>query len=71
MTNRKPQISATVSQEIYDSIDAFAKEDRRSISEMVALLLEKAIKEKTRNRKGGKKDNTGDNTTDLGSSDSE
>jgi hypothetical protein len=58
MSNRRPQVSATIDQELYDSIVIMADGNDRSVSEMVALLLKQAVKDKTRNRKGEKKDNT-------------
>lgn len=61
--SRRPQISTTVDQEVYDKISELASDEKRSVSEMVALLLERAIKDKTRNRKGGKtENNTADHT---------
>lgn len=58
MSQRRPQISATIDQDVYDAILALAEKEKRSHSEMAALLLTKAVKEKTRNRRGEKKDNT-------------
>jgi hypothetical protein len=59
--SRRPQISTTVDQDVYDQISKLADSEKRTVSEMTALLLELAIKEKTRNRKGGKTEN---NTAD-------
>ena len=53
---RNPQLSATVDTELYKQVEELAKKDSRSISEMVCLLLQLAVKEKTRPRKGAKQD---------------
>lgn len=55
---KNPQISATVSVQLYDQIENLAKEDSRSISEMVCLLLRQAVKERLRKRKGAKQDHS-------------
>jgi hypothetical protein len=54
---QNPQVSATITPELYSDIKDFAEKENRSISLMVAMLLQLAIKEKTRKR-NGKKDNT-------------
>jgi hypothetical protein len=45
-----PQVSASIPQEVYDSIKELADRERRSISSMTAILLEKGFKDKTRKR---------------------
>jgi hypothetical protein len=62
MSQRRPQISATVDQEVYEAILELAKKQDRTHSDMTALLLKQAVKDKTRNRKGAKKDNAEHNT---------
>ena len=47
---RNPQISSTVTPELYAKIELLASKENRSISEMVSLLVERAVKEKTRKR---------------------
>jgi hypothetical protein len=54
---RNPQVSSTVTPDLYGQIEAIAVKEKRTISEMVSLLLERAVKEKTRPRKGAKADN--------------
>lgn len=51
------RINATISEELKESIKALAKEDFRSFSETVYLLLQQAVKDRTRRRKGAKQDN--------------
>lgn len=51
---RNPQLSTTVTPQLFGQIEELAKKDSRSISEMVSLLLQYAVKEKTRPRKGAK-----------------
>lgn len=50
------RITSTIPDELKADIQFLATEDKRSFSEMVSLLLQLAIKEKTRKRKGGKQD---------------
>ena len=45
-----PQVSASLSVEVYDLIKELAERERRSISSMTAILLEKGFKDKTRRR---------------------
>lgn len=45
-----PQISATVPQETVDEVNKIAASSQRTFSQMVAILLEKAIKEKNRKK---------------------
>lgn len=46
------QVWATVSAEISDEIDEMAERERRKKTEMVAVLIESAIKERKRKRIG-------------------
>ena len=46
-----PQISATISEELMDEIKKVASKDRRTISSVVELLVERAIKERNRKTK--------------------
>ena len=67
---RNPQLSSTVTPELYEQVEALAKEDTRSISEMVFLLLQQAVKERLRRRKNGSKENnTANNSTNERPSD--
>lgn len=45
-----PQVSTSISQEVYDLIKDLADRERRSVSSMTAILLEKGFKDKTRKR---------------------
>lgn len=45
-----PQISATISQETLNEVSKIAKESKRTFSQMVAILIEKAIKERNRKK---------------------
>jgi hypothetical protein len=56
--DKNHQISCTVPGGVYLQILDMANDQKRSISQMGSILLEKAVKEKTRNRKGAKKDNS-------------
>ena len=46
-----PQVSATISRELYDEISLLAEKESRSISSMAAVLLQQAIKERNRKKK--------------------
>jgi hypothetical protein len=48
---RNPQVSATIDEESYAKISVWAEKNSRSMSEMVAILLYQAIKEKERKNK--------------------
>jgi hypothetical protein len=50
--SRGKQISATIEPSLYDEIDKMATKERRSVSEMAAILLENAVKERNRKKKG-------------------
>ena len=62
---QRPQISATIDPELYSQIAEFAEKENRSMSEAVAILLQRGINEKKRNRRGSKKDNSQHNTADV------
>ena len=47
-----------LSMDVYADLEIFAKEERRTVSEMAAILIENAIKERKRKRKNAKEDNT-------------
>ncbi len=51
---RKNQVWATLKEEIYDQVDKMAKSERRPVTQMVAILIENAIKERQRKKKGSK-----------------
>jgi len=59
------QISATIPTETRDFIQSIADKDKRSFSETVSVLLQYAAKEKTRPRRGSKKDHIPDNSADA------
>lgn len=61
---RSPQVHATIDQELYDQIQELADKNDRTLSQMVALLLQQAVKEKTRKRRGNKQDNSEYNASD-------
>ncbi len=63
--SRSPQVSATIPVELHQQITDLAEKNNRSISEMVAILLQQAVKEKTRNRRGNKEDNTEHHSADI------
>lgn len=63
---RSPQIHSTIDQELYDQIDELARKNDRTISQMVALLLQQAVKEKTRKRRGNKENNPENYPTNMG-----
>lgn len=52
-------------EDLKKEIDRMAKEQNWPFDYMCYSLLKQAVKEKTRNRKGGKKDNTEDNSPDI------
>lgn len=47
-----------LTEDVYDDLWEFAKEERRTASEMAAIFIENAIKERKRKRKNVKEDNT-------------
>ena len=53
-TGRSPQVSATVDQDVYKEIEEMAKKESRSLSSMVSILLEQAVKSRLRKRKNAK-----------------
>ena len=55
--------SLRMPEEMGNIIYEMAKEEKRSMNTVICLLLEKAIKEKQRKRKSGKKLHIQDNTS--------
>lgn len=53
---RNPQLSTTVSHDLFQQVEQLAKKDNRSLSEMVSLLLQQAVKDRLRKRKNAAKD---------------
>ena len=49
--SQRPQVSATISEELHEQIVLMAEKENRSVSEMVAILLKRAIGERFRKRK--------------------
>lgn len=47
------RINATISNDLNESIRQIAEREKRSVSSMVEILLEQAVKERLRKRKGG------------------
>lgn len=50
-----PRISATIDEKTMEEVALLAAENKRSFSEMVCLLLQQAIKERTRPSRKRKK----------------
>ncbi len=46
-----PQVSATIPSALYEQIVELSKKNNRSVSEMVAILLQRALNERNRKRK--------------------
>jgi hypothetical protein len=57
--------SLRMPEDLGNTIYEMAKKDKRPMNTTIILLLQQAVKEKTRKR-DGKKDNIKRNTTDLG-----
>lgn len=53
---KQNQVWATLSDEMYQQLEAMAIEERRKMTQMAAILLENAIKERQRKRKKSAKD---------------
>lgn len=53
--SRQPQISATISPELYQEIVTLSEKDGRTLSQMTGILLESAVKERRRLREKAKK----------------
>lgn len=53
------QIWATVSAEIGEEIEEIAEREKRKKTEMVAILIENALKERKRKRKNAKEESAG------------
>ena len=53
---QNPQVSTTVTQELYEDILSIAEKESRSISSIVSILLQQAVKERKRKRKNAKED---------------
>ena len=48
---QNPQVSATIAPDLHREIAELAEKENRSISSMVGLLLQQAVKERSRKRK--------------------
>ncbi len=46
-----PQVSATITEELHQSIVEMADKENRSVSSMVLVLLQQAVKERNRKKK--------------------
>lgn len=49
-SNRLPQIHSTVSLEVFEALKALADKEKRTLSSMASLLIERGLKDKTRRR---------------------
>jgi hypothetical protein len=54
--SKKKQLSASVEPDLYDEVDEMAKKEERSLSEMTAILIKNAVKERKRKRKNAKEE---------------
>ena len=54
----KRRVWPILSDEVYADLVIYAAEEKRKLSEMAAIFIENAIKEKKRKRSGKAKDNT-------------
>lgn len=69
---RQPTLCSSISQELFDKIDAMAKNELRSVSSMSGVLLAFAVREKERKKKKiATKNNSENNTADMGEGHSE
>lgn len=68
-SNKSPQVSATIDPDLYKEIADMADKNDRTISKMVAILLEQAVKERKRNRHGKAKNNSEYNSPNMGEGD--
>ena len=55
---QNPQVSTTVSAELYAEILLIAEKESRSVSSIVSILLQQAVKKRIRDRKNAKEDNS-------------
>ena len=51
-----PQVGTTLTAETLEKVKKMASNEKRSVSKMVELLVERAISERERKRKGGSND---------------
>lgn len=51
MEGKRTQLCATVDDEIFVEVHAMALKERRSVSEMTAILIRNAVKERNRKKK--------------------
>jgi len=49
-SNRLPQLHATVTTEIYGMVQELANREKRTLSSMASILIERGLKDKTRKR---------------------
>jgi hypothetical protein len=62
----KKRVWPALSDEVYADLIIFALEDKRKPSDMAAIFIENAIKERKRQRnKNGKKNSSSDNAKDI------
>ena len=54
MKEQKPQVSASIPDELHTNITELAQKEGRSISSMVAILLQAAVNERNRKKKNKK-----------------
>ncbi len=54
----KRRVWPSLSDEVYADLVIYAAEEKRKLSEMAAIFIENAIKERKRRRKNAKEDNS-------------
>lgn len=59
---QKNRVWPVLTEDVYSDLLKIASEERRKPSEMAAILIENAIKERKRKRKNAKEDSSTDNT---------
>lgn len=65
------QITSRIPDILYDEISNIADDLDRSVSYTISLLLQQAVKEKNRKRRGNKENNTENYPADMGTRDSQ
>lgn len=55
---KNPQISATIPGDLLEQIEKLAMKENRSMSEMIAILLQRAVNERNRKKKVVKENNS-------------
>jgi hypothetical protein len=50
VSNRLPQVHATVTIDVFDALKSLADKEKRTLSSMASILIEKGLKDKIRRR---------------------